>query len=687
MARRLALVLLAVGALLALGASSALAAPGHTLGGRISTLDTDPANFAGIQGVAVQQSTQDVFVVDAGNGRIVRLDSSGDFLSSFTAGIAPDAATASFSAIASDGDSGDVYVVDQANFVERPFGAVDRFQTDGTFVDQINETDVPGGNFFPTAVAVNGSNGDVYVADTGAQDGSTPPGIDVFDDTGTFQSQITGTGTDGQIGSPQGVAVDNAGTVYVLDSGNVKRFASDGTFIDTVYAAGGAQGIGVDPVSGDLFIIESASFMRVLHYDSTGTRVFAFGRGDIGFSRGVAIDHTANRVWVTDQNSSDLPFFNAFTAPDVTTGPATPSTDGGALTGTVDPVGIQTSYHFEYGPDENYGNSTDETDAGAGSGDVDAAGTISGQLPNTTFHYRLVATNASGSAAGEDQTFTTTPIPPVVTTEAATGIKREGVTFNGTVNPNNSSTTYHFEYGLTDTYGSSTDPADAGAGSSASPQSQSVTGLVPGTEYHFRIVADNGTGGEQFGADQTVTTLAPLAEITLQSATGITQTSAVLHATVDNHGFPSTYQFAIEGVDTPAQLTTPITDLPLVDGPQQVSATVSGLTAGASYQARAFATTGGGITFTDFGAFKTVDSGYTPPPAPLPILSPYGCVSPHLNAYSRTARPGSTITLTGSDLGVGGQVLFGSREGTTDTWSSTSIAVQVPAAAKGKTQV
>jgi DNA-binding beta-propeller fold protein YncE len=674
--RQTALVVLALSALWAVLAGAALAAPGHVLGGRINTLLTDPPGFSGPSGIAVQQSNQDVFVVDAGNGRIVQLDSAGVFQGSFTAGLAPDAASAAFTAIASDGSSGDLYVVDPANGGDRPNGAVDRFNADGTYVSQINETDVPAGTFFPSSVAVNPTNGNVYVAD-GA-------GIDVFDSTGTFQSQITGAGSEGPLSSTTAVAVDNAGNVYVIDGSNVSKFAPDGTFLSFVLMSFGAQAITVDPATGDLFILDgSTGVPRVLHYDSSGTLLFTFGTNDIVSSSSLAVDATSGRVYVADQGNSDIPFFDAAVAPDVTTGAATPTTEGGMLSGTVDPLGFPTSYHFDYGADESYGSSTADVDAGTGTGNVDAAATLTGLAPNTTFHYRLVASNASISNFGADQAFTTSPVPPTVTTLAATDVTRNAATLNATVNPNNSQTTYHFEYGLSTAYGSTTPDADGGAGGTADPRSAPLVGLEPATEYHFRVVADNGTGGPQLGDDQTFTTLAPLAEVTVGAATGVTQTSAVLHATVNNHGFPSTYQFVLEGIDNAHLAATPVTDLAAVDGPQQVSALVSGLPIGKSFQARLFAITEGGTSFTDFSTFKTLDNGYVAPPPPLPDLAPYGCVAPHLNAHTAKAKAGKTITLTGSDLGVGGVVSFGSTDVDTSSWSSTAVKAQVPAGVKG----
>ena len=61
----------------------------------------------------------------------------------------------------------------------------------------------------------------------------------------------------------------------------------------------------------------------------------------------------------------------------------------------------------EYGTTTSYGAATPSTDAGSGTGDVAASAPLSGLAPSTTYHFRLVASNAVGSTPGADGVFTT----------------------------------------------------------------------------------------------------------------------------------------------------------------------------------------------------------------------------------------------------------------------------------------
>jgi hypothetical protein len=75
----------------------------------------------------------------------------------------------------------------------------------------------------------------------------------------------------------------------------------------------------------------------------------------------------------------------------------------------VNPKGAPTSYRFEYGPTTAYGSSTADSDAGSGPDDLAASASLAGLSPGTTYHYRVVASNAGGVVYGADQTFTTAP--------------------------------------------------------------------------------------------------------------------------------------------------------------------------------------------------------------------------------------------------------------------------------------
>jgi hypothetical protein len=85
----------------------------------------------------------------------------------------------------------------------------------------------------------------------------------------------------------------------------------------------------------------------------------------------------------------------------------TPS--GARLSGTVNPNNLDTTYTFEYGPTTSYGSQVPVTpkSIGAGTSAVAVSEALSGLSPKTTYHYRLVATNAEGSTLGADQTLTT----------------------------------------------------------------------------------------------------------------------------------------------------------------------------------------------------------------------------------------------------------------------------------------
>lgn len=139
---------------------------------------------------------------------------------------------------------------------------------------------------------------------------------------------------------------------------------------------------------------------------------------------------------------------------------------------------------------------------------------VSGLQPGTTYHFRMVASDAGGTTYGPDMTFTTpaapAATPPTVTTGAASSIGAASAghagsaTLSGTIDPNGSNVTdAHFEIGTSTAYGTSVPmPSLPGSGSVAVAGSASVGGLNCGTTYHYRLVATN-AGGTTYGPDQT----------------------------------------------------------------------------------------------------------------------------------------------------------------------------------------
>ena len=241
--------------------------------------------------------------------------------------------------------------------------------------------------------------------------------------------------------------------------------------------------------------------------DQTGSvSIVGLAADTVYHYRVVAINSVGTTYGTPDQT------FAVTSQPGATTGVATAISQTAAqLAGVVNPMGWDTAYWFEYGKTTQYGSFAPVADGDAGSGVTPQAVTsaVSGLTPNTTYHYRLVATNAAGlSSKGADRTFETLPDAPLVVTGAVSSVTGVAATLNGTVNPNGASTTYWFEYGLTTAYGTTVpDPAQsAGSASSAVSVSEVLSALQPDMTYHYRLVAVNG-GGTTYGPDETLMTV------------------------------------------------------------------------------------------------------------------------------------------------------------------------------------
>lgn len=80
------------------------------------------------------------------------------------------------------------------------------------------------------------------------------------------------------------------------------------------------------------------------------------------------------------------------------------------LTGSVNPNGEATTWHFEYGLTTTYGSRKPATDGSLSAGTTAVnvnSGNLNALAANTTYHYRLRTTNAYGTAVGVDRTLTT----------------------------------------------------------------------------------------------------------------------------------------------------------------------------------------------------------------------------------------------------------------------------------------
>jgi hypothetical protein len=79
------------------------------------------------------------------------------------------------------------------------------------------------------------------------------------------------------------------------------------------------------------------------------------------------------------------------------------------LQAQLNPHGVASTYHFEYGTSTAYGTSVPIPDGsvGAGTSESTVSNLIQDLLPSTTYHYRVVAGNELGSVQGPDRSLTT----------------------------------------------------------------------------------------------------------------------------------------------------------------------------------------------------------------------------------------------------------------------------------------
>ncbi len=106
------------------------------------------------------------------------------------------------------------------------------------------------------------------------------------------------------------------------------------------------------------------------------------------------------------------PAFSAAHPPTVHTNGVSKLTSSSViLYGLVNPQGEATNYVFQYGTSDTYGAQTPLASAGDGATTIKVSQAVGGLQPDTTYHYRILASNATGAVLGADRTFTTAKVP------------------------------------------------------------------------------------------------------------------------------------------------------------------------------------------------------------------------------------------------------------------------------------
>jgi alpha-tubulin suppressor-like RCC1 family protein len=257
---------------------------------------------------------------------------------------------------------------------------------------------------------------------------------------------------------------------------------------------------------------------------------------------------------------------------------------------------------FEWGNTTNYGSQTAvqilNTNAPALITNI-----LTGLTPGTTYQFRVVLTNATGSYPGGNVSFTTADVPQI-TLQPVSSITATGATLNVLVNPNRGATTVRFEYGLSPAYGSVTSFTNIGNGSAPVPVARRITGLIGGQVYHYRIVATNFVGASA-SADQTFTTTSE-PELSTQLASAIGPVSAQLNGLVRPNTLPTTAWFEY-GNSTNYDSTSAMVNLDSGTDLLPVAITVSNLSRATTHHFRIVASNSFGVTFGANRSFITTN--------------------------------------------------------------------------------
>ncbi len=497
--------------------------------------------------------------------------------------------------------TGDVYVADV------PIGAgeaggqrVEQFTADGAFVRAWGWGVATGAGAFE-------------VCTSSCQTGSGGSG------DGQFEFALQGE----TFTHPQ-IAVDQSdGSVYVADTLNdrVQKFSASGDFLDVLDGGSGSgdgqlnrpQGVAVDPVSGDVYVADTGN-NRVQRFTNAGVYASqlgspAGGSGDGEFlgPRRLAVDSTG-RLYVLDDGNGRIQRFTAggafdgvFGAASVIPNPALPGFSPSELA-----VDSADDHVYVSGMTADFSAyAVVELDSAGAVVDVHApnAGVTFGGLAVESSTGRIYASDLFGQRA----VILDDVVAPTVSIDPVSEVTGTSARFNGSVNPQGPPNTgYHFEISPPSSGGGSVPSADVlvGSGMSDVPVSQQVSGLAPNTEYTVRLVAtkDFNAGGAT-SDEVTFTTDAAPPGVRAFGAGNVTNTAAWLGGEVNPRNSPTTayIEYTVEDDTAYADanrlpLAPDVVDVGAGNGFVTVTQLATGLEPGTGYRFRIVATNPAGTT-------------------------------------------------------------------------------------------
>jgi hypothetical protein len=481
--------------------------------------------------IAVDNSTGpskgDVYVGDVGDGIVTKFDAEGALERAWgDAKPTPDGQLGPYtrvgitlSGIAVDA-TGDLSVT-YYNFSDT-LPTIANFTPEGSLIEELSrqkkegssyqeEIELSWGTFVPNGVAVD-SEGNLFQVGEKGTAGGTSSGIEEITSSGHLIGQL-----EASVPVPTGLAVDSGtGDLYADTGSSVEQF---------VFA-----GLGVVEEQGSTCTVEPKSV-----FSSRCSATTSFGAGDIGAGAGIAVVASTHDVYVADASTSRIDVFVPAIIPDVATGAASEVKGRSAtVAGTVDPDGEgPAKCQVVWGTTTEFGHVTPcEPGEVEGNAPVAVEAKLTELQPDTTYYYRVQATNRNGTNVGtssEDRQFST-PGPGLQPGIGASvfDVAATSATLEASIDPDNgpsspvpgAPTSYYFQYSTASTAGCEAAPASCtnvpaapgealGTSEGYLEVSQHVQGLSAGTVYHYRVVALSESAGELItvdGPDQTFTT-------------------------------------------------------------------------------------------------------------------------------------------------------------------------------------
>jgi hypothetical protein len=476
-------------------------------------------------------------------------------------------------------DSGEVYVADHV-YLEtgRPTYRIDRFNAaTGAFIAQFPR---PAGSvtYAVDGIAVGHSGGQtyVYVSASEADEGATARVVAVYNQAGTLQKVWRGAEAlskgfsccqqaDVAVDDSPGLGDWAAGDVYVTDQGN--------NVVD-VYEP--ETGSGEKKPVAELKGVSPSEPFQAPYQVAVSTV-----NGDVTVADGSGI-HLFQPAAIQGQYellaTLARPDGSAFTNQVVIS----------ANDGEGDIYVLPRNEHqiFEFNAAGEYqGRVTSETAPKGWWGGEYAEPVAITSDPET--HQLYVGTYDQGNLPAPVFVFGPNVVLPDVATVAASNLKPESATLNGTVDLDKAgAATCQFEWGTSTALGEVAPCSARVEAEGKVPVSANIGHLQPGSTYYYRLQASNANGSNDESQVRQLTTLGP--RLVEASASDVASTSATLNATIDPEGDATSYYFqyglsSAYGAEIPAA-----PGAALGAGTSGVSASnhVQGLTPGVVYHYR-----------------------------------------------------------------------------------------------------